>query len=52
MSDYVITTDNTADLPEEYVRKYQLGMMSLTYTIEEKPTTGNMGCPVRNFMPE
>lgn len=49
MSDYVITTDNTADLPEEYVRKYQLGMMSLTYTIDGKTYNREHGLSCEEF---
>ena len=34
MRDYIITTDNTTDLPEEYIQKHGLGMLSLTYMID------------------
>lgn len=34
MKDYIITTDTTADLPEEYIAEHNLGIMSLSYTIE------------------
>lgn len=49
MSDYVITTDNTADLPEEYIRQYQLGMMSLTYTIDGKTYNREHGLSCEDF---
>lgn len=39
MVDYVITTDNMTDLPNEYVEKHGLGMMSLTYMIDGKSYT-------------
>lgn len=34
MKNFVITTDNTSDLPKEYIEKNNIGIMSLTYTIE------------------
>lgn len=34
MNSFIITTDTTADLPEEYIAKHKLGIMSLTYTLE------------------
>jgi len=34
MNNYIITTDTTTDLPEEYIKKHDLGIMSLTYTLE------------------
>lgn len=34
MKNFIITTDTTSDLPESYIAKHQLGVMSLTYTIE------------------
>lgn len=34
MADFIITTDSTADLPADYVAAHQLGIMSLTYTLE------------------
>ncbi len=34
MKDFMITTDTTADLPEDYIAEHELGIMSLTYTIE------------------
>ncbi len=33
MIPYVITTDTTADLPEEYLVKHNISVMSLTYTL-------------------
>lgn len=35
MKHYMITTDTTADLPESYIKEHQLGIMSLTYTLED-----------------
>lgn len=34
MQNYTITTDTTADLPEEYIEKHNLGILSLTCTLE------------------
>ena len=34
MNKFIITTDTTADLPADYVAEHNLGMLSLTYTID------------------
>lgn len=34
MQKFIITTDTTADLPEDYIARHNLGIMSLTYTME------------------
>ena len=34
MNNYIITTDTTTELPEDYIKKHDLGIMSLTYTLE------------------
>lgn len=34
MNPFLITTDTTADLPEDYLTKHNIGTMSLTYTLE------------------
>ena len=34
MSEFVITTDNNSDLPKEYYREHELGVISLTYTLD------------------
>lgn len=49
MSDYIITTDNTADLPDEYVREHNLGMMSLTYTIDGETYNREHGLSCEEF---
>lgn len=36
MAEYLITTDNMADLPEEYMEEHNLPMMSLTYMLDGK----------------
>ena len=49
MSDYVITTDNTTDLPNEYVKKNGLGMMSLTYMIDGESYNQKHELPYKEF---
>lgn len=39
MRDYVITTDNNADLPEEYYKEHGVGCMYFCYTMDEKTYT-------------
>lgn len=34
MSDFIISTENTADLPESFLKKYNIGEMFLPYTID------------------
>ena len=34
MEDYIITTDNTADLPDTYLQENGLNTMSLSYIID------------------
>ena len=34
MGDYLITTDNMTDFPEEYIKEHDLPMMSLTYFLD------------------
>ena len=36
MSEYVITTDNNSDLPEEYLKDHGVGCMYLSYSWMEK----------------
>lgn len=49
MKDFVITTDTTSDLPVEYVNEHQLGIMSLTYTIEGNTYSWENPLPVKSF---
>lgn len=49
MGDYIITTDNTADLPEEYIKEHSLGVMSLTYTIDGKTYNRENSLPCQEF---
>lgn len=49
MKDFVITTDTTADLPADYIMKHQLGIISLTYTINDNTYTWDKPLPVKDF---
>lgn len=49
MKPYIITTDTTADLPESYIQKHQLGIMSLSYTIDGKTYDRSHELPVAEF---
>lgn len=35
MSEFIITTDTTADLPDDYIQAHNIGIMSLTYTLDD-----------------
>ena len=41
MSEYVITTDNNSDLPEEYLKDHGVGCMYLSYSMDGKNTRLN-----------
>ena len=47
MSEYVITTDNNSDLPEEYLKDHGVGCMYLSYSMDEEKIIRN-----GNFLPE
>ena len=49
MSDYVITTDNNADLPENFYKNHQVGCTYLSYTLEGKEYTQGDFLPVQEF---
>lgn len=49
MNDFIITTDTTSDLPAEYVTKHHLGMLSLTYTLDDKTYSWENPLPVKDF---
>ena len=49
MDNYIITTDTTADLPEDYIKKHDLGIMSLTYTLEGTTYSKDNPLDVRLF---
>lgn len=49
MRNFVITTDTTADLPADYVDKHQLGILSLTYTLDDTTYNWWNPLPVKDF---
>ena len=49
MKNYIITTDNMADLPESYIQEKDLGIMSLSYTIDGETYNREHGLPVKEF---
>ena len=49
MRNFVITTDTTSDLPAEYVNKHQIGMLSLTYTVNDTTYNWWNPLPVSDF---
>ena len=49
MNNFIITTDTTSDLPAAYVAQHQLGMLSLTYTINDTTYSWEHPLPVKEF---
>ena len=49
MKNFIITTDTTCDLPAEYIRAHGIGMLSLTYTLNEATYSWENPLPVRDF---
>ena len=49
MNNFIITTDTTSDLPAAYVEQHQLGMLSLTYTINDTTYSWEHPLPVKEF---
>lgn len=49
MGNYIITTDTTSDLPESYIQKQKLGIMSLSYTIDGETYDRSHELPVKEF---
>ncbi|MDO4297401.1 MAG: DegV family protein [Lachnospiraceae bacterium] len=49
MEKYLITTDNMADLPEEYLAEHQLPAMSLTYVLDGKSYDAEKSLPYQEF---
>lgn len=51
MAEYIISTDTSCDFPLEYVKQYQLPLVTLFYSIDG--VTGENGCPssdvLKNF---
>lgn len=49
MRDYVITTDSSADLPEEYYKEHGIGCTYLSYSMDGKNYTYGNFLPVHEF---
>lgn len=49
MGNYVITTDNNADLPEEYYREHGVGCTYLSYAMDGENYTHDNFLPVEEF---
>ncbi len=49
MNEYIITTDNTADLPEEYIEKNHLQLMSLAYILDGVTYGEEQSLPSKDF---
>ncbi|HIR28373.1 MAG TPA: DegV family protein [Candidatus Choladousia intestinigallinarum] len=49
MRDYVITTDNTCDLPKEYLEQHEVPTMSLTYILDGETYTEENSLPYQDF---
>ncbi|MDD3217857.1 MAG: DegV family protein [Lachnospiraceae bacterium] len=49
MREFVITTDNNADLPDSYYTEHQVGCVSLTYTLEGETYDNKTALPVHEF---
>jgi len=49
MRDYIITTDNMADLPDDYIAENGLGIMSLTYMIDGETYDKEHELPYKEF---
>lgn len=49
MENYLITTDNMGDLPEEYIAEHQIPVMSLTYLLDGQTYTAENSLPYQEF---
>lgn len=49
MRDYVITTDNNADLPDQYLEEHQVGCTYLSYSMNGQNYTHENFLPVHEF---
>lgn len=49
MSNFIISTENTADLPKSFLEKYNIGEMFLPYTIEGATYTNHNKLPELDF---
>ncbi|MFV0529016.1 MAG: DegV family protein [Lachnospiraceae bacterium] len=49
MGEFIITTDNGADLPESYLQEHNVGATTLSYTIEGKTYVAGEHLPLKEF---
>ncbi len=49
MSQFIITTDTNSDLPEEYFKEHDLGVMSLKYIVDDVTYDRENPLPVEEF---
>lgn len=49
MLDYIITTDNMADLPDDYLKQHDIQFMSLTYIIDGESYNKEKELPFKEF---
>lgn len=49
MNDYIITTDTTADLPEQLIKDHNIGILSLSYILEGKTYHYGNDLPYNEF---
>ncbi|MFP3156248.1 DegV family protein [Lachnospiraceae bacterium ZAX-1] len=49
MKKYIISTDTTCDLPEEYLMEHRISVMSLSYTIDGETYDRDHGLPEKDF---
>lgn len=49
MRDYIILTDTTADLPDEYIKEHHLGLLSLNYMIDGEAYDIQHELPYKEF---
>ena len=49
MSDFILMTDNTADLPVSFYQENDIPVMSLTYTLEGTTYDQDNSVPMKEF---
>lgn len=49
MSNYIISTDNTTDLPKEYIEEHKLPLLYMPYILNEETYDGDHELPVKDF---
>jgi DegV family protein with EDD domain len=49
MKDFIITTDSTADLPEEFIKEHDIKILTLPYTLDGVTYSYEHSMPVKEF---